>query len=141
MIFNHFCKTLHIHKKFWNHGIATINTSKVKYFQSLEVQHFLIFHQCFILICILLSLLYSFIINESRVFLTYLITVIYINSKKMISSLRLLFVNLTEILKLITHKMSFFNHKIKPVNFNTLNKAFAELDFEVNHSLQIDHPF
>ena len=37
--------------------------------------------------------------------------------------------------------MSFFNHKIKPVNFNTLNKAFAELDFEVNHSLQTDHPF
>ena len=139
MIFNHFCKTLHIHEKFWNHGIATLNTSKVKYFQSLEVQHFLIFHQCFI--CILLSLLYNFIINETRVFLTYLITVIYINSKKMISSLRLLFVNLTEILKLITHKMSFFNHKIKPVNFNILNKAFAELDFKVNHFLQTDHPY
>lgn len=65
----------------------------------------------------------------------------YINNKKMISSLRLLFVNFTEILKLIAHKMLFSNHKIKPANFNTFNKAFAELDFEVNHSLQTHHPF
>ena len=49
----------------------------------------------------------------------------YINNKKMISSLRLLFVNFTEILKLIAHKMLFSNHKIKPANFNTFNKAFA----------------
>ena len=37
--------------------------------------------------------------------------------------------------------MSFYNHEIKPANFNTFNKAFAELDFEVNHSLQTHHPF
>ena len=52
-----------------------------------------------------------------------------------------MFVIFTEILKLIAHKMSFYNHEIKPANFNTFNKAFAELDFEVNHSLQTYHPF
>ena len=37
--------------------------------------------------------------------------------------------------------MSFSNHEIKPANFNAFNKACAELDFEVNHSLQTYHPF
>ena len=65
----------------------------------------------------------------------------YINNKKLISSLRPLFVNFTEILKLIAHKMPFSNHEIKPANCNTFNKAFAELNFELNHSLQTYHSF